>query len=47
MHSSNDMSEVVVGKAIEEDDVTNVRRIRNFEDMDLKVELYQGISDYG
>jgi hypothetical protein len=37
----------VVGKAIEEDVATNVQRIRNFEDMDLNIELHQGISDYG
>jgi hypothetical protein len=43
------MPEVAVGKAIQvkEHDVTNIQRIRNFEDMDLKVELHQGISDYG
>jgi hypothetical protein len=46
-HFSKEISEVAAGKAIEAHDVTNVQRIRNFEDMGLKVELHQGISDYG
>ena len=36
-----------MGKGLEEGNVANDQRLRNIEDLDLKVELHQGINDYG
>ena len=49
MRFSNETSEVEVGKALdsEEGNVANLQRLPNFEDLDLKIELTQGINDYG